>query len=73
MNEGKKEFEKFFDDVKNETRKRLNELGENSIQASKEAAKKLDDYSYKKPRVVVAVFSVFAAIIGFILGRGSKR
>ena len=73
MKEDKKEFEEFFDDVKAETRRRLNELGENGAKASREAVKKLDDYSYKKPWVVVAVFSAFAAIIGFILGRSSKR
>lgn len=72
MKNGQEELETVLEDIKSEAKKRLAQIGDTGLKKSKQAAQALDDYSYKKPWIVVAVFAALAAIVGFILGRKSK-
>lgn len=72
MRDGNRDMESMIEEVKTEAKRRISELSENGLRTSKEAAKKLDAYSYEKPWIVVAIFSTIAVVVGFILGRKSK-
>ncbi len=56
-----------------EASRKLHVVQDKAIEASRDAAKAVDEDAHKRPWFYVGIIAGLSVILGFLLGRGSRR
>lgn len=60
-------------DLREKSVDQLHQAREKVMDVSKDAAKKVDEHAHKRPWHFVGIAALFASMLGFLLGRKTKR